>query len=643
MLNRRIFEFGLDIMDIGKEPMSIGKVKQLDGTTLKVSLSNNRATLDLSDCVIRLFFKRSDDYSAYQKSEITIDVANSSVSIDCIDEIFEMIGQVVFEIEIADMDGYIETSPEFIIEVIDKLGDDEDREIVRVEEVSLMEELKDYVVESTAKIEEFKGLITEIAGDEYSDLLAGLADTKQTVESLLPTVNDSIDALQEKIDYAENLQISIDLMEENIQQAEAQRVSNEGVRTQSELDRESKEALRIAAETNRVDSEGIRKLSESNREQKELERQSDEEARKEAESSRVQKDSDRDMTINNLNDKVDSLSDIVSTVPTDGNFKMDVVVKGNIYPTTDGIKPEHSGSSQKNSGNIILPYSRGVAGFTKSKIGVRAIGVVMQPNDYLGELVGVPTAQNSDSVFLGSEVSQTFLCSKDKYPIVLSPEGNLAPIATQEWVMNLIQGLGILGEMNDDTPVSTSSTPTELFVGDDWSEVSGTWNLSDEDGVAHLTGAEEGKYKPIFAAPGINEVTYRAENREVFAGLWETENYIYGLKVLDGKISLCYFNRNGERGGVNIFSIGENILDGDIVTMHYNYLTRAWELYRFSGTGEAVPFYQVSVYMMSTFPEFNGGKNVNPRVSFAAKNSERVEILECPNPIDIRNHNLMCV
>lgn len=658
MLNRRTFSFELDILKIGNAPLEVGRVKQLDGTTLNLTLKNGERNLDLSDCVVRLFFKREDGYSGFQKTEIVLG-DNGNVVINCIDEIFELVGDVTLEVEVVDLDGYIETSPEFKIKVIDKVGDDLDREIIRVKEVGLMEELKTYIENSVIEIDTFKNLLNELSSNNYQTLLEQVVAVKDNLIELTPQIQVQADRIGGLIESATGTQIDFSNSESLREAAELFRVSNEkdrndteAIRMLAELDRQSnegdrqaKEEIRVANEEKRIVLDELLELSEQVRQDAEDKRAMTESQRVMAEEGRVTAEIMRQSSFAEMREDIVEVEKKVDGFSANGNFTTDIVVKGNVYPTLDGVKPFHAGPPTKNAGNVLMPYARAIGGFTKDGSGVRTIGFVAKPMDANPSL-DITEEQNTDAVFLGTNVSQLYLYSKEKYPTIVS-EGELSPIATQDWVMRLVEGLGLLSGVGDPTPAQTSSVPTTLFdtaTSNQWSIVEGNWRLSDSDKAIMLPDGQEGLYKPLIAYPNFNEVTYvkggqiEDSRNDVFVGLWKTENYIYGCRLMGNTLNVSYFGTNGTRGGANTFTIRQTVNPGDIITLHYNFSNDIWEMYKFDENNEPSLIYQMSKFIMSGFPEFYSGRNVSPTLSFLANGKGGIQLRDCPNPGPIRDH-----
>lgn len=658
MNNKRIFRLNLDLKDIDKRPEVVGSVKQLDGTTIIANLSNFGNQMDLSDCLARLFIIRPDQTELYQKEYIQID--GSEVIIQCVDEIFELNGDVSLELEIIDMDGYIVTFPTFIIKVLDKINDDTQREIIRVQEVSLLEELKDYVLESQAKIDSFKEAIDEMTDPDYITLLEGLGNVRKLVLELDPVIQDNLTKVQDAISKLEEADLEFTNKEEERNSSETVRKSAEEARTQSETQRISRENARVyneeyreTNEANRLQQENLRVNYEKNRRDAEALRVNAESARvqyeasrQRAEAVREQQEQNRISEFEGMKDYMGTMDDKIDDIPNHGNFNVDLIVKGNVYATLDGQKPEHAGPPTKDAGNVILPYARAIGGFTKDGTGVRTIGFIAKPKE-ADKNIDITDDQNLDSVFLGTNVSQLFMYSKEKFPTIVS-QGELSPIATQDWVMRLVDGLGLLNRGEDDTPVVSTEKPQELFdtsASDAFGQnIRGNWTIDEINNSVDFFGGDLNKYKPIIAFDSYNEVTYSYTQdtaKQMFTGLWKTENYIYATRIEGRALSVSYFGKDGTRGGAYNLTIRDALNPGEKISVHYNHKNEIWEFYRFDENNEPVLIYQLSKFMMSGFPEFGNGKEVKKNFSMLMRDNGRVHFYKNPSEASVGQYSAL--
>lgn len=656
MNNKRTFRITQDLKDIDQKPLNIGKVKQLDGTRIVATLLNFGEPMDLSDCLIRMFIKRPDGTELYQKDHVLIDNPNK-VTIECVDEIFELNGDVLLEIEVIDLDGYIETMPTVTITVVDKINDDTQREIIRIEEVSMLEELKGYIESSTMYIESFKDALDQFADPDYNSLLDALAETKQAIESMAPQIDEQYKKLSDALEEVSQKEIDFSNKEEerskqeterqidesNRQTREVARQQSEEVRISSELSRASNEEYRIISETKREESEGLRANYEETRKSNEASREKNEFNRNKDEQNRVLQEETRKQEFIKIKETIQDITDIVDDIPNHGNFNVDIVTKGNIYATLDGKKPTHFGPPTKDAGNILMPYARAIGGFTKDKSGIRTIGMIAKPKDANPDL-DITEDQNSDSVFIGTNVSQLYLYSKEKYPTIVS-KNEVSPLATQDWVMRLVDGLGLLDKGQDSTPVVTSKNPNDLFdlnVSDAFSNLKGSWSLDEYNSLVRFKEGEVGKFNPLIGFREINEVTYSytpETSKNLFIGLWRTDSYLYGARIENNTLSVSYFNSQGIRGGAYTLTIREALTPGELITIHYNHLNEIWEFYRFDENKEPILIYQLSKFMMSGFPEFGNGKNVTKNFGVLMTEEGVVNFSDNPTPMSIKEYS----
>lgn len=655
MNNKRVFRLNFDLKNIDKRPEVVGKVKQLDGTRIIATLTNDGEPMDLSDCLARLFIIKPNKEELYQKEYITIN--ENTVVIECVDEIFELNGDVHLELEIIDLDGYIETFQTFLITVIDKINDDTQREIIRVEEISLLEELKDYILSSQEKIDGFKEAIDEMVDPDYLSLLGGLGEVRKLLLELNPVLEENIGKLDEAVKNFDDSNLEFNTSEEERVAAEVLRVEAESARQERENERAGFEATRQQHEEARVSNEESRVLAENLRANLEESRQSNEVNRTDAEGARETSERLRETAELNreaseqgrkdgfeeIKEYVHSLDDKIADFPNHGDFNVDVVVKGNLYTTLDGVKPTHFGPPSRLAGNVIMPYSRALGGMTKDGSGVRTIGFISKPTD-ADSTMDITEDQNIDSVFLGTNVSQLFLYSKEKYPTIVS-DGELSPIATQDWVMRLVDGLGLLDKGEDETATVTSKIPSEVFdieTSDGFIyEILGDWSLDDFNNAITYSNGDEVKYKPLIAYSQYNEITYsynKETSKQMFIGLWRTENYIYGARIDGRMLSVSYFDKHGTRGGSYNLTIRENLVPGEKITVHYNHTNEIWEFYKYDENQEPILIYQLSKFMMSGFPEFYNGREVRKNFAILMRTAGQVHFHDGPDHLQLHSY-----
>lgn len=130
MLNKRLFNISLDIIDIKNGEIFLGAVKQYNGTTLKIYLYNDSKLMNLEGASVSLYAITQSGKRILQTEDISIDTLIGLVNIECKPFIFQDVGRVRVECEVVDDDGYLITTPTMIIDVVEKLNDLQEDEVI---------------------------------------------------------------------------------------------------------------------------------------------------------------------------------------------------------------------------------------------------------------------------------------------------------------------------------------------------------------------------------------------------------------------------------------------------------------------------------------------------------------------------------
>lgn len=253
MQNKRLFMARMDFTAVNKPPIFLGTVKQLDGVTLKITPLAGYNPMTMIGVTPKLYAKKPNGEFVYQDVDIDVDTSTSQMSIQCKNFIFSDVGTVEMEIELYDDDNYLITSPTFEIDVTQKLNQLEMEDLKKGVHISLLEELIDYIEESTDYIERFKKLLGEF-GDDDTIMLENLI----VVRMMLETLSSEVDRLENTIIQA--------------QEYEFEMVNQETARVAAESLRFAAEEKRVEVEADRVQAEDDRKRAESQREENEANR-----------------------------------------------------------------------------------------------------------------------------------------------------------------------------------------------------------------------------------------------------------------------------------------------------------------------------------------------------------------------------------
>lgn len=297
----------------------------------------------------------------------------------------------------------------------------------------------------------------------------------------------------------------------------------------------------------------------------------------------------------------------------EGTVYTDLVVQGNIYPTLDGVKPVHFGPPTKNAGNVLMPYGRAIGGFTKDGSGVRTIGFVARPIDIFKNMTYTTDAE-TDAIFLGTNVSQTFIYSKEKYPTIVSQD-ELSPIATQEWVIKVIENANIIDQQPTDTEVTTSTVASEAFILGAWGGAEGEWSANGSQ--ISSRNVPEGHFCPLVSR-SFNDFTIQTTSTSYF-GLWKNDDYIYCVGLVGTILTLAYLDINGLLQGQIKISIPETIEDTSTLRFHYDKNNDTWLIIKVEGQIQKL-VYKVSKLLMASYPDFNTVKTT-PNFSVLGTNT----------------------
>ncbi|NFH48824.1 DUF2479 domain-containing protein [Clostridium sporogenes] len=220
-------------------------LKQGDNNSvLNVTLVQNSVPFNLSNCTVRINYKRPDNKLFLQMVDIT-NAIEGKIKINILTKVLESIGEVKADLSIFDKDNRKITSVTFSMFV--------DGSIYRNDYI----DKEDLDLIQSIWVEEDKRIKQENERKESED-------NRQNAENI----------------RVEN--------EEHRKLEETKRVDSENIRIENETEREENETNRIENEKNRLDSENKRVENEENRIAKESERVDGEEERKTNESDRQQ-------------------------------------------------------------------------------------------------------------------------------------------------------------------------------------------------------------------------------------------------------------------------------------------------------------------------------------------------------------------
>ena len=276
-------------------------------------------------------------------------------------------------------------------------------------------------------------------------------------------------------------------------------------------------------------------------------------------------------------EEIEFLLDTIHQIIQNGSL----VVKGNVYPTLDGELPTHAGPPTKNAGNVLMPYARAVGGFTKDKTGVRTIGLVAKPSDIFKD-IKFDEFENVDSVFLGTDASQTFIYSRDKYPMVVS-QGEMSSMATQSWVYQLLSKLDLMPKEETTEQLVSAIIPTEVFdLNKKWHNLNPIIYLNDNSQTIAMTKAD--RYTPLFAKEEYNDFTFIAPGK--YFTLWNNDSYYYAVIITSTGLQLMYIDAGG--GGKGIIKINQTFnfdFNTTKIRAIYDKKNDVWNLYTVSEYG----------------------------------------------------------
>ncbi|HIG0355960.1 TPA: BppU family phage baseplate upper protein [Clostridium sporogenes] len=232
-------------------------LKQGDNNSvLNVTLVQNSVPFNLSNCTVRINYKRPDNKLFLQMVDIT-NAIEGKIKINILTKVLESIGEVKADLSIFDKDNRKITSVTFSMFVD---GSIYRNDYIDPEDLDLIQSIW---------VEEDKRIKQENERKESED-------NRQNAENI----------------RVEN--------EEHRKLEETKRVDSENIRIENETEREENETDRIENEKNRIESENKRIENEENRVTKESERVDAEEERKTNETERQQGYADMKNTIDDF-------------------------------------------------------------------------------------------------------------------------------------------------------------------------------------------------------------------------------------------------------------------------------------------------------------------------------------------------------
>lgn len=218
MLNKRHFEVTTDVMAVDKPPIYLGAVKQLDGTMITVYPLNAEVPMNLEGCTARLYVKKPNDVYVYQEESVEMNTEDSAIVIQCKNSAFSQVGKVLLEVEIFDDDLYVTTTPNFEIDVVEKLSIEAGEGIEEAPEFDMLTRIKAYVDSTKEYIDKFKELLAEL-GEEDNTMLENLL----VVRGMMESIDDEVERLEREIEKAKQVELQLNNNEEERERAEAQR------------------------------------------------------------------------------------------------------------------------------------------------------------------------------------------------------------------------------------------------------------------------------------------------------------------------------------------------------------------------------------------------------------------------------------
>lgn len=284
--------------------------------------------------------------------------------------------------------------------------------------------------------------------------------------------------------------------------------------------------------------------------------------------------------------KVEDSMEIGKRGPVGPPNPNNLYVNGAIYamPKEEAFTVTGPGAA---GGNIFLQPGKAVCSFTKRgpyekedgtmDSGIRTIGFVAQVSEE-------DKANNEDSVYLGTNISRMYLYSRTAFPTIVSNKQlfrsvtkttrdgvqvaseeptesvqTISPMATQEWTMELLKSLGVIGGQIDQTQYETCTvdalkafdTNKSMLFMDQWQR-NHNWNLG-TDGSISLSGKDGNIFAPLFQKNVWNEVYYDLSNihhndiKNCYFVLYSNFTNAYVLRFDKNSYSIALITKYGQK------------------------------------------------------------------------------------------------
>lgn len=306
-------------------------------------------------------------------------------------------------------------------------------------------------------------------------------------------------------------------------------------------------------------------------------------------------------------------------------------------------------------GNIFLQPGKAICSFTKDgpktnpdgskDSGIRTIGFVAQVTEE-------DKANNEDSVYIGTNVSRLYLYSRTAYPTIVSnrqvfraldvpktaeegqtdeelveeePVGEtvqtISPMATQEWTMELMEQLGVIGGQIDHTEYI--QCPTNLVDAFDktaslnfvhQSKRKHTWNLG-SNGTLSVSGSNSYNYVPLFQENTWNEayidlsgISTSNISNLYFCTAYNSQ-YSYMVRFSRNTYSICTFSKYGQKGTEFNYALkldlNELVQSGTVMRFRYDMDNESIVFSLIKSTGEEKSLLTIYKYAFSGLDRFD--------------------------------------
>lgn len=316
-------------------------------------------------------------------------------------------------------------------------------------------------------------------------------------------------------------------------------------------------------------------------------------------------------------------------------------------------------------GNIFLQPGKAICSFTKAgpkqnddgtqDSGIRTIG-------FVGQVFQEDKDNNEDSVYIGTNVSRLYLYSRTAYPTIVSNKTiftknygvstldsdgevehlneevqTVSPMATQEWVLEMMDNLGMVGGGAEDTS-SYTECPVNLTTAfdvtgsmeflDEWLR-SHNWSLG-TNGEITLIGGNSTSYIPLFQKDVFNDMYVdlsSLDNNGKTIGnlhfvLYKNTDYAYVIRFEKNRYSLSMFGKWGGKQNEYNYAINfdpTNLLNGsEILRVKHDEENQLHVFSTINSSGEEKSILSLSKFAFSGMHMFTSQSTVE-NIGFGVK------------------------